>query len=185
MLAQFSVIALDILLLATLVYLFVLMRKLKVLSSHRDDMRTIISDVIVATESSRDAVARLKSSVIESQNSMVKYFEDARQIQSEFDKRIADANRILAEIDMVQSKIKEIDLTSLSRIENKPSRLSHVAQVEKSETYRHAAPDPSGMDRGKPFARHSSEGENGDLQRRLATIHESVNHLRSKILAHS
>lgn len=185
MLAQFSVIALDILLFATLVYLVALMRKLKILHAHRDDMRSIISDVILATEASRDAITKLRSSVIESQNSMANYFEDARNIQSEFDQRMAGAKKMVAELETLQKPVPAEPSSRQPGDGNGSKRLDASPRRDLAERDGHGSGTVSDLLTDRSDEREYADPQEREIQRRLASLHHSVNSLRSKITAHS
>lgn len=181
MIAQASVIALDILLFVTLIYLAALMRKLKSFQSHKADMRAIVDDVITATESARTAVDKLKFSVAESHTVMAQHFDEARKVELAIESRIAEASKLLSDLHMIKSGTAIAEkrrpaepMARASAHHDSESRMDRTETASRSDMRSHAS----------FLATHRVvEDESGeeDISRRLASISDAVKSLRSKV----
>jgi biopolymer transport protein ExbB/TolQ len=107
MIAQFSIYALDALLLSTLIYLFVLMRRLKVFQTHEKDMRKIVDDIVKSTDNARDTMAKLKMSAMETQSSIDDQIGKARLLADDFDRRMNDAKALLNLVGQAENKASQ------------------------------------------------------------------------------
>ncbi len=181
MIAQASIIALDILLVVTVIYLAALMRKLKSFQSHKKDMRVIVDDVITATESARTAVDKLKLSVADSYTVMAQHFDEARKVELAIESRIAEASKLLSELQMIKSglasaeKRKPVESSVLPQVDHdRDPRPIHIDPASRPDVRSHAA----------FLASHrivDEESGEDDISRRLASISDAVKTLRSKV----
>ena len=99
MITQFSIYALDALLASTLVYLVILMRRLKAFRQQEGNMRKVVDDLVVSTDQAREAMAKLKLSILESQSTIGDQIGLAKQMISDFDKKLGESKTILAAIE--------------------------------------------------------------------------------------
>lgn len=176
MMAQISVIVLDVLLAATLVYLTVLMQRLKALRTYKNDMKSVVNDVILATESARDAVSKLKGAVVESQTSLAQHVEDARKIESTIELKLSEAQRIMQALD------KSLAGPEIKRELEKGALSQRIAS--RSESVR---PDviPATRIASPHQAPPTQEVFDPEMSERLITLSEAVSNLRAKIAANS
>lgn len=127
MIMQFSIYALDALLLSTLVYLVILMRRLKAFRVHERDMRKIVDDIVLSTDNARDLMAKLKISAFESQSAVDEQIEKARRVANDFDRRMSDAKTLLSMVD-------QVDTTLSQKNKNPPEPRDGHAKLQQGET---------------------------------------------------
>lgn len=181
MIAQASIIALDILLFVTLIYLFVLMRKLKSFQSHKADMRGIVDDVITATESARNAVDKLKLSVSDSNILMTQHFDEARKVELAIEARIAEASKLLADLRAVEAATARVGTQKAAE------PVLRASGEARPEPYLNGSGGVSRTD-SRPHTsslatRRLVDDDVGDdeISQRLASISDAVKNLRSKV----
>lgn len=99
MITQFSIFALDALLASTLVYLIVLMRRLRAFRQQENNMRKVVDDLVSSTDQAREAMAKLKLSILETQSTVQDQIGSARHIIQDLDKKLAESRFIMANLE--------------------------------------------------------------------------------------
>lgn len=180
MIAQFSIFVLDFLLAATLVYLIVLMRKLKAFQAYKTEMTAIVDHVMTATDAARDSISKLKTSVIESQSSMAQSVDDARQIEKSLASLILDARLAHADLDLDRLKSGARQPVDRRSYDDRSNR-----DRDHAKTQAHHADDAmfqnrrgEGDDREKKAPGQSLDR---DIETRIASLNDAVAKLRGRV----